>query len=349
MKNIETPNNNPFLSGIVFLLMIFAAIVLFAAAREFADAPAGLGDGSGIGVFGSGVGDGIGAGKGSGAQDGDSKGKGDSAGGREDGEGTSGDDSGKAPGTEPEKKAETGGKTSESPAPEPKKDKAEKRPQSGGTFAGEQIFVGGDTPGGETHDDGGASSGKPSFSSGGRSVFRVRKHENALFVVDVSSSMNSLTSERLPRIEVLKIQLKAILSQQRHNGSVGKYGILAFSYGTTYFPSNGQQMRFGSRTDFEAAEKWIDKLDKLPRGGTPIYEAMQRALAMAKNKNMSIDAIYLLTDGDPTDVSDITRYVELIKKELPRKVKIHTIAIGMHSALLEQIAKTGNGNYDRYQ
>ena len=168
-------------------------------------------------------------------------------------------------------------------------------------------------------------------------------------MIDVSGSMSALTSERLARIEVLKIQLKAILNQQKNNGSVGKYGILAFSVGTTYFPAQGRQLRFGSRTDLEAAEKWIDQIDKLPRGGTPLFEALKKAVAMAKDKNMSIDAIYLLTDGEPTDVSDVNQYISMIKKELPRKVKIHTIAIGMHSSLMEEIAKSSKGQYDRYQ
>ena len=143
--------------------------------------------------------------------------------------------------------------------------------------------------------------------------------------------------------------LQAILSLQRKNNSSGKYGILAFSVGTTYFPAAGTQMRFNSKTDLEKSEKWIDQLDKLPRGGTPIFDALEKSLAMARNKAMSIDSIYLLTDGDPTDIRDVNAYISLIKKSLPKKVKIHTISIGIDSNLLREIAKHGNGRYDQYQ
>ena len=139
------------------------------------------------------------------------------------------------------------------------------------------------------------------------------------------------------------------MNLQRKNKSDGRYGILAFSVGTTYFPAAGQQMSFNSRTDLKKSEKWIDQLDKLPRGATPIFEALEKSLAMARNKAMSIDSIYLLTDGEPTDIMDVNAYISLIKKSLPKKVKIHTISIGMDSNLLKEIARNANGRYDQYQ
>ena len=352
MKNIETPNNNPFLGGLIFLLLIFTAVLLFAAAMMFADTPSGLGQGGGVGVFGAGVGDGTGIGEGSGSQDGSDNGSGYTEGTNGEDASEAGDNSGTSQAAEEKNNADEGEKTPESPVVESeKKQSGKKDGRGGGKIAGEKIFIGKDdsirknTP----QSDDSPATGKPSFSSGGRSVFQVKKNENVLFVVDVSGSMSSLTSEQIPRIEVLKLQLKAILSLQRKNNSSGKYGILAFSDDTTYFPAAGTQMRFNSKTDLEKSGKWIDQLDKLPRGGTRIFDALEKSLAMARNKAMSIDSIYLLTDGDPTDIRDVNAYISLIKKSLPKKVKIHTISIGIDSNLLREIAKHGNGRYDQYQ
>ena len=369
MKYIKTPDNNQYLSGLLFLLIMFIAASLFIITVNYrvsdcSNEPSGLGDGSGNGVFGAGTGNGTGTGKGDGSEDGQSNGSGNGT--AEDGK-SENNSNNPGDGRDKEKSEE---KKNDEPVPV-KEDKkivnntkkgsdAKKVNGSNRKNSAQRIFIGNN--GNNDKDDKNnknepevknefpaSNPGKSSFSSGGRSVFKVKKHENVIFVIDISPSMDAHTRERLPRIEVLKMQLKSILRLQRKQGSNGKYGILAFSTGTIYFPSNGGQMRFKSSKDYSISEKWINNINNLPRSGTPIYQAMEKTMQLLKDKDLEFDSVYLLTDGEPTDVIQKQPYVDMIKKELPKHVKIHTISIGHESDLLREIAKRGRGNYDKYE
>ena len=194
-----------------------------------------------------------------------------------------------------------------------------------------------------------SSSGKGTFSTGGKNVFDVKRHENVLFVVDISPSMGNPAKEGVPKLEILKIHLKAVLQIQQNNRSRGKYMILAFSSGVICFPDENKQFSFNSASDLEKASAWIDQINKLPRMATPLYAAMNKVGDVMKKPGIKVDAVYLLTDGEPNDVRETKFYIELMRKKYPKKVVVHTIAIGHHSELLKTIAKHGNGKYTRYE
>ena len=95
-----------------------------------------------------------------------------------------------------------------------------------------------------------------------------------------------------------------------------------------------------------------------PEGQTNIYEALDLALRLAgvhpeePPGPAKADAIYLLTDGAPTDakgaIEDPERTLEAAREwNALRRVAIHTIGIGAehNSALLRQLAEEHGGSY----
>jgi hypothetical protein len=95
-----------------------------------------------------------------------------------------------------------------------------------------------------------------------------------------------------------------------------------------------------------------------PEGQTNIYEALDLALRIAgvhpeePAGPAKADAIYLLTDGAPTDakgaLEDPERTLQAVREwNALRRVAIHTIGIGAehNSALLRQIAEENGGTY----
>jgi hypothetical protein len=95
-----------------------------------------------------------------------------------------------------------------------------------------------------------------------------------------------------------------------------------------------------------------------PEGQTNIYEALDLALRLAgvhpeePPGPAKADAIYLLTDGAPTDakgaLEDPERTLQAVREwNALRRVAIHTIGIGAehNSALLRQLATENGGTY----
>jgi Mg-chelatase subunit ChlD len=95
-----------------------------------------------------------------------------------------------------------------------------------------------------------------------------------------------------------------------------------------------------------------------PEGQTNIYEALDLALRLAgvhpeePQAAAKADAIYLLTDGAPTDakgkIEDPERTLQAVREwNCLRRVVIHTIGIGAehNSAFLRQLAEENGGTY----
>ena len=350
MKYFRTPDNNPFLAGTLFWLIIFAAALLFFSAMSYLPTDHGLGDGNGQAVFGAGSGDGTGTGEGRGSGPGKNKVGGDDGTDEKD----SGGDGGEETQQPPEKEEEPGNRKSDapprapaSPASQPRKKTLPPRAFKSAGISDNSAPANKDD---ENENDDGQSSGPRSFSSGGRSVFRIKRHENALFILDISPSMQAHTKERLTRIQILKLQMKSILESLYKKDSNGYYAIMAFSHTAHIFPVNNRQCRFDSLNDLEAAKKWIDNMDKLPqRYSTRLFMAMENAANLLKHQEFYVDTIYLLTDGETTDISNVQAYIELIQKKMPKNIVIHTISIGRDSPLLKEIARCGKGKYDKYE
>ena len=200
-------------------------------------------------------------------------------------------------------------------------------------------------------DGGGGGSRSFSASSGGKSVFRIQKHKNILFIVDISGSMSTLASEGQTRLAILQFQLKRTSREQHRQRSKGKYGIIAFSSPCYYFPDNSKngQLSFNKVKDIDQTEVWIDSFEKLDRSSTNLFSAIQDGLDRIAKQGLEFDTIFILTDGEPTDVHDPKQYLKLLQDGLPKGISINTISIGTTSQLLKEIAQNYNGVYDEYK
>lgn len=87
------------------------------------------------------------------------------------------------------------------------------------------------------------------------------------------------------------------------------------------------------------AKKFLDR--QRPRGGTNIYDPLEAALL-----GKDVDTVFLLSDGAPgsgkfVQAEDILR--EIRKLNRSRKVVVHTIAIGLDTPLMRELAKQNGG------
>lgn len=358
---------NPYIAAAIFFTVLFCSALLFAltVGIKMTPEPDGLGNGNGPNVFGKG-GDGNGSGEGSGdgAHSGSFKGIGDSEGnGKSSGDGKKDSNSGSnniakdknsqknsasesknkgndSEDTENSKKSEAPkmrklkGAQMYSDSEKIKKVKKEKRKEKKTEIDLEES----------------AEEGSKGFTSGGRSVFRIKKNKNILFIVDISPSMDVETAERLTRITILKDQLIHTIKKLNKENSKGLYSILAFSSNCYFYPDkSSKQLKFTSASDVNASEKWISQMEKLPRAGTYLYKAISTALNMINKNGLKVDIIFILTDGEPNDEHQTDVYLKMLNRELPENIVINTISIGTSSTLLQEIAKQHKGKYDEYK
>lgn len=333
------------LSAIVYTLLLLCAAALFAVVMWYGQGTSGETEG-GSGIFGSGSGDGVGG------STGDSKDTGGQTPSDErPPEGASEEKNEPAEEQAGEEKADGGQKPSDPTPDKPEKpEKPEKKPAEVPPEAEPIKLPGSQEPQPrEKEDPADAPSGeKGSFSSGGRSVFRIRKNESVLFVIDISGSMYAPTAERLSRWEVLKIQLLKAVKQQCELQSKGKYSLLVFNQQVQHFPDDPDQMqlRFNSADDRSKLEKYLH--NRRPGGNTFLLTAMTEAVERINEKKLKVDVIIVLSDGAPSDCANPEIYAALLKK-LPARVKVHTISVGIKSPLLQKIAEAGGGKYDEYR
>jgi len=167
--------------------------------------------------------------------------------------------------------------------------------------------------------------------------------ERVCFVLDTSGSMadpaggrfSRATEKTRTRLSVAKEELNRAL-RQLLDGVF--FNIIVFSSDVSSF--RPKLVQLGDRTRVEATEvigSWTSA------GATAIYDALRRAL-----EDRSVEAIYLLTDGDPTagavqEPGEIRRRIGELTRL--RKVKIHGIAIGRESQLLRWLAGDSGGQY----
>jgi HEAT repeat protein len=83
--------------------------------------------------------------------------------------------------------------------------------------------------------------------------------------------------------------------------------------------------------------------DRHAGGATNLYEALAQALSDSET-----DAIYLLTDGEPTAgkiVDPALLRADVHHRNHARRVRIHSIALGHSSALLNHLSEDSGGTY----
>lgn len=164
----------------------------------------------------------------------------------------------------------------------------------------------------------------------------------ALFILDVSGSMDADG-----RIDQLKAQVGNLLVAMRNKPEELRYGLITFGEDIESCFSRG--LAANHDKSFRQAERFIDRVQA--DGGTQMCAALTHALTRILPGG-NVDAIYFLSDGQPTDGTpeQVLELARRIHEEF--QVRIHTISIGEEPAanpdtpsLLHQISKASDGTF----
>lgn len=154
------------------------------------------------------------------------------------------------------------------------------------------------------------------------------------FVVDHSGSMSQpMGTGGVTRLETAKRQLRDVV---RRLTSEHRFELIFFA--SRVKPVFGRL----TKADAKAKKKAAAAVDALrARGGTNIHDALARAF-----EDPDVDTIYLLSDGYPSagrvrDPEALAAAVERWNRT--RRIRIHTIAVGSTSPLLERLARSSGG------
>ncbi|WP_457556625.1 vWA domain-containing protein [Candidatus Harpocratesius sp.] len=128
------------------------------------------------------------------------------------------------------------------------------------------------------------------------------------------------------------------------------------------FETNIHEIITNERITDRSRKKIIDEIQKISdRGTTALYSALKKAVELMKkyvknDNSLKIKKIFLLSDGDPTDVElesgnekdpNYDKYFLLAKEALEYKSSIDTVgALGDHNVyLMYELAKRSTGKY----
>jgi hypothetical protein len=160
--------------------------------------------------------------------------------------------------------------------------------------------------------------------------------DRVVFVVDVSGSMNQpFGTGNATRLDEAKRQLDRVLAALPPKA---KANIVAFGTDAQVFAANLQTLDERRR---KAASGWVAALEA--RGATNVHAALQRAFA-----DQEADTIFLLTDGRPSAgaiVAPAALADEVRRWNVGRGLRIHTVALGGRSELLERLAADSGGEH----
>ena len=169
-------------------------------------------------------------------------------------------------------------------------------------------------------------------------------------VVDVSGSMSSLASipdekgecDNLSRLDLVKHAVRTVIAALKPTDNVA---VVSFSSDTkvrvpfTKMDAKGKV----------AATKAVDAMQT--EGATYMWPGIQRGLeiATARAKSGRTSAVFVLTDGEPTDSNHMQQLDQFIasKPGMLRQVSLSTFGFGysLKSELLDQISASCNGMY----
>ncbi len=169
------------------------------------------------------------------------------------------------------------------------------------------------------------------------------RSKGALFILDVSGSMS--TGDRIGK---LKAQMSNLLTALQNKSTKLRYGLLTFGENVeSCFSTRG--IAVNDEKNHKQAVQFVDRIQA--DGGTPMCEAFTHALTRMLPDGR-VDAIYFLSDGQPSDgtpamVLDLAQRIHT-----QFKVRIHTLSIGEETvpgsnepSLLKQIADACGGTF----
>ena len=191
----------------------------------------------------------------------------------------------------------------------------------------------------------GKDSDNASGSGTSTGFFGVEASGSVIFLLDVSGSMASSTSDSgMSRLELVKKEMEKTLvdrhSKLRTRKTSDRFRIVCFSTRCRFFPNQNEHgYRFSSMDDVAKAIDFVKALS--PGGGTKMMHAWQAIIPVIKAEG--IQSVYFLSDGEPQDC-DSASLTALLKKEVP-KLTIHSIAMGHFSELLKNVSQQHHGQY----
>ncbi|MCR9248508.1 MAG: VWA domain-containing protein [bacterium] len=155
------------------------------------------------------------------------------------------------------------------------------------------------------------------------------------FVVDTSGSMRRPFGTAGTRLDEAKRQLKRVLDLLPNKA---KANIIRFSHDASAW---NKKLKKVDKRGKKTGAKFTDALES--RGPTDLHAGLELAFA-----DPEVDTIYVLTDGRPSagQIIDRKLLAAAVKRwNASRCIRIHTVAIGESSKLLEQLAKESGGLY----
>lgn len=160
-----------------------------------------------------------------------------------------------------------------------------------------------------------------------------------VFVLDVSGSMNEVFGTGTTRIKVARESLKTALKKVDKDCIVN---VIFFDSKVRSYAKKGVPIQ--RKGELEKLLAYVDKAR--PLGGTNIHGAL-----LAAFEDPRVDTVFLLSDGDPsageiTDVQDLGDDIQ--RKNRSRRIRIHCVAVGLESPLLERLARESDGRYVKY-
>ncbi|MBX9628795.1 MAG: VIT and VWA domain-containing protein, partial [Gemmataceae bacterium] len=156
---------------------------------------------------------------------------------------------------------------------------------------------------------------------------KVRTPRDLVLVLDTSSSMSDL------KMQQAKKAAKFCLGQL---DGKDRFGIVRFStavdtFRDTLVPADKDQL--------ERANKWVD--DLRTSGGTAIWPALEKALALRADDPARAFTVVFFTDGQPTvDETNPDKIVKNVSAKNAGNTRIFTFGVGddVNAAMLDQLA-----------
>lgn len=170
--------------------------------------------------------------------------------------------------------------------------------------------------------------------SGSCRVFGTIIHQNCVFLIDISGSMN-------PYLDELKKEIVSLIWEQLYANKIN-FNFIAFSENCTKWQPTIQSV---SEEKCHEAVEWVSNL--VASGNTCTLEALEAAFS-----DDTLEAIYLLTDGKP-DTSTAFVLQKVLEMDEAKHIPITTISFNCTDSIannfLKRLARETGGRYHKCQ